>query len=821
LLSLPDCRIPFYTSSGRLVAHVIIAPRSSFLPNNSSGISSIIEIPEADAREYGETRVQLRENERYDYMVKPVSLGSKLKLRSSLSDSRLNFTQGEFDSGTIETRSFCGALLLELVECDTNDSNLIASALIEVRSLKLDYRSEYRGMLRRITDEMVALAIDCRQSTKVGLRSSFEDRNDTGWFQIQLELLREVVDSSEFASSLHRILTFPHERTSNSTESVATDYPIRWGVSEVRQLLSGTARRLLPETHPLRIHTEIRTIAGRVLAVRKSKDMDTPENRFIKHALLEFQAFLTRAEIVFEAKENWGISAELSRRLSARINELLDRSFFREIGVLLVAPLGSPVLQRKSGYREVLRWWLRFRTASEISWQGGEDLFRAGQRNVASLYEYWLFFELLEWYCRACRGGIRPSIEELVDGLNDGSPDLKLKERTHLGPFTGSFSGAGRKLNSRFSYNRRFRPTPDDRGASGSWTRALHPDYTLSFWPDGLSEAEAELQEVLVHIHFDAKYRVDTIEEIFGAEDDDDADEIAEGNYKRQDLLKMHAYRDAIKRSQGAYVLYPGRSVKAARFTGFHEILPGLGAFGISPDENGRAQGIGSLEKFLDEVLAHLSNRTTALERTGYHISEANRIGEKVVQYGDVKLSETDDLHGAGFRAPPPAEHMVLVAWCNNEVQMRLASGPDGLVYVRLGSRRGSLHVHPNLSATRHVLLRAEGGVVNPGLFVLREPGFRVYTRNELRREFEKKGMKGVSDWEGIMEKNDEDHIYAVFRTTLDPIYKSLEWDGNALMDLIEKFESDRRNKLVENAGRTSPYPRTIPLRDLLACQKK
>ena len=39
----------------------------------------------------------------------------------------------------------------------------------------------------------------------------------------------------------------------------------------------------------------------------------------------------------------------------------------------------------------------------------------------------------------------------------------------------------------------------------------------------------------------------------------------------------------------------------------FHEILPGLGAFGVAPDENGVAQGLESLEKFLDEVLSHLA----------------------------------------------------------------------------------------------------------------------------------------------------------------------------------------------------------------------
>jgi len=167
-------------------------------------------------------------------------------------------------------------------------------------------------------------------------------------------------------------------------------------------------------------------------------------------------------------------------------------------------------------------------------------------------------------------------VEELVEGLDEGSPNLRLKKRVELGPFVGAVSMGSRKLNARFSYNKRFGPA-SERAKRGSWTRALHPDYTLSFWPEGFDEVEAEREELLVHIHFDAKYRVENIEGLFGAEDGEDADEEVDGNYKRQDLLKMHAYRDAIKRSQGAYILYPGRAVKPVRFSGFHEILPGRG----------------------------------------------------------------------------------------------------------------------------------------------------------------------------------------------------------------------------------------------------
>jgi len=39
-------------------------------------------------------------------------------------------------------------------------------------------------------------------------------------------------------------------------------------------------------------------------------------------------------------------------------------------------------------------------------------------------------------------------------------------------------------------------------------------------------------------------------------------------------------------------------------------------------------------------------------------------------------------------------------------------------------------------------------------------------------------------------------------------------------MKLIEAFETDARNRLVENIGRTSAHPRILPLRDLLKARR-
>lgn len=132
----------------------------------------------------------------------------------------------------------------------------------------MEYRTEYRGMLRRLADELAGLVADARSSAKTGFRSSFEERTDEGWLQIQLELLRETLDSADFSAALQRILSFPHERLSSVSDSLSTDQPIRWTPSAIRQLVTRNPRRPLPGSHPLQMSPGLNTVAERVLVPR-------------------------------------------------------------------------------------------------------------------------------------------------------------------------------------------------------------------------------------------------------------------------------------------------------------------------------------------------------------------------------------------------------------------------------------------------------------------------------------------------------------------------------------------------------------------------
>ena len=352
----------------------------------------------------------------------------------------------------------------------------------------------------------------------------------------------------------------------------------------------------LPAEHPL-FSPQMKSIPSRLITEIKIDTVDTPENRFVKHALKEFERFC--GFICHYIKKGMKDSSKIpniyneAKELEERFSGYLNHNMFRKISTPDALPLNSPVLQRKTGYREILRVWLMYDLAAKLIWNAlDDDQYHAGKRDVATLYEYWLFFKLLRLIEKLFE--INPvETEKLIKETNDGL-GLQLKAGKET-PIEGRYNQKGRDFKIKFSFNRTFGHSKYPE--KGSWTQQMRPDYTLSIWPAAFKEEEAEVQELIVHVHFDAKYKVDGLKYLISKDnenmsEDDSLQMLNEeknmqkkGTYKRADLLKMHAYKDAIRRTVGAYVLYPG--TEQYRRSGFHEIIPGLGAFPVSPSNNG------------------------------------------------------------------------------------------------------------------------------------------------------------------------------------------------------------------------------------------
>ena len=188
-----------------------------------------------------------------------------------------------------------------------------------------------------------------------------------------------------------------------------------------------------------------------------------------------------------------------------------------------------------------------------------------------------------------------------------------------------------------------------------------------------------------VWVHFDAKYRIDHLEQIFGPLTDDEAalqgkpaDSTAA---KRDDLLKMHAYRDAIQRSAGAYVLYPGAFERESeKFKQYHEILPGLGAFALRPGEFEKPEGYAVLEGFLDDVLTHFASVLSQDRRARYWERES--------------FSESTRVDRGSGWAPdaikPAADTKILLGYVRSQRQLEWIIAQHRY-NLRVGDRRGSV----------------------------------------------------------------------------------------------------------------------------------
>src|SRR5690606_36203050 len=117
---------------------------------------------------------------------------------------------------------------------------------------------------------------------------------------------------------------------------------------------------------------------------------------------------------------------ERGLRETQEVINVLDRvvasSLLRNLGQLSQLPIASQVLQRREGYRDILRFYLQFQMASQLSWPGGEDVFGAGKRDVAKLYEFWVYLHFVKLLSAMC--GRKVDFSALFETTEDG---LQLK----------------------------------------------------------------------------------------------------------------------------------------------------------------------------------------------------------------------------------------------------------------------------------------------------------------------------------------------------------------------------------------------------------
>lgn len=627
--SVPQVSVPLCSASGQAVAtlHIAVLPRRGNVP------VATLWSAESDGNSDGHhADAELLEGMEYRYAWEGVPPSAD----TLIMDPEEIFQPDGLDGRTGRLRPGLATGTIR-VAVRIGESSL-GQLQLEVRSRKLSYRSEYRWMLRDIAERMTELVME--RFAVSDARFELDDTRDAATLYQRFAFLKALFESENFQGALREIIRRPHTAWETVSETVRPRAGMRASSHVLRQLTKAGARSVWTGG-------PLTSVPAYLERQQTEATHDTTPNRFVRFALEQWnQMFgsidrgLAKAKTSAAARGRREIAAVMSQ-----LEEILHQDLFAQVSRLDRFPADDQVLQKREGYRDIFKAYVETEFASRLSWLSAPDDYGAGQRDVATLYEYWAFIQLSQLVADLIgqQFDMSPLVRSGPNGLTVG---LRTGIETVL---SGVVDRLDRRLHVELCFNRTY---SGNAARIGSWTRPMRPDYSLLIRP---ADSESSSFEPIA-LHFDAKYRVDFVSEIFGADEDEGSNapdtptNLERGGALRADLLKMHAYRDAIHRTAGAYVLYPGGDSEAERgqYREYHELLPGLGAFVLRPTEFGNASGAPALRRFIDDVLDHVATRLTKHERSRYWLEAAYGFSPRpeVVQSRLLPPPETDVLIG-------------------------------------------------------------------------------------------------------------------------------------------------------------------------------
>jgi len=423
-----------------------------------------------------------------------------------------------------------GVLVLEFGNA-VGDLDLPHLGRIRLRSGKWG-EAHFESMLADITERSAALPFAAGTETALPYDRSLARLDSVllhAFVYLRHALSRDAPRGHQLLPALRAVVADPHRRFDRARKWTDLASASRVDSRTLHGMLTGAVPLERWEGRP--VPPVAARLGGRlprqVNEPFSPSTVDVPENRFVK-------AFLGQVEAVLSGIESLAMGRPALRaRLCAQVREMrvalhpvTSHSLWADVGAMHRFPAESTVLQRRQGYREVLRHFVRLRHSSRLAdkktWRRQLEV-----KDIATLYELWCFYEVL----RCLEDILGPPAEAGVPAANDLQENLAYDTRV-----------AWRNGVELF-YNHRFSRSKSNRRRS--YSLPMRPDIALWVPDQGY------------HL-LDAKFKVRFIAKV-----DDDLEEESQeaqngGKFKRVDLDKMHAYRDAIPAALSAWVLYPG-----------------------------------------------------------------------------------------------------------------------------------------------------------------------------------------------------------------------------------------------------------------------
>lgn len=442
--------------------------------------------------------------------------------------------------------------------------------LLETYSGKLT-KASWESMLSELTEEAAGLPFTAGIGAVLPFDRSLAARDDLlyhAFVYLRTVLLGEGAAGDALPDALARVVRDPHRQLQRTTRSTPLELAHRMDGGRLLHLAGGQGTlhpaRGTAATVPLATYLRGR-LPESVSQEAAVSSVDTPENRFVLGFLGICAALIQRMRRVTTGRRDLGLAlsgailadCEGMERLLAPYRA---HALWREVGPMAHLPVASPVLQRRPGYQEVYRHYSRLRLAAQVPLLPEQVRMLLEGRDIARMYELWAFFRVAR------------TLRELL-----GPPD-------HAeGPQATEFQvqvGWGLRVAWNSGVELFYNPSFSRSGTTS------HRAYSLSLRPDiGLRQLQG--RNAGWHL-LDAKFRLQ-VDEGTSAPGED----ATEGTfYLREDLHKMHAYRDAIAGARTAWMLYPGErpcffpvegTGEGSSLRSAEKLLEGVGALTLLP----------------------------------------------------------------------------------------------------------------------------------------------------------------------------------------------------------------------------------------------
>lgn len=440
-----------------------------------------------------------------------------------------------FLNGSIDFMNQPGRFDFKFSYTPQSGKEQIAEISFDVVSPKLDIKNDLNIIIQQIRAEYDDIVFRYLTLTS----QQFEEGREANNYIIWLAVFKDIIDG--YLNSVRYILHRPHFRDHHHVEYLKAERIKRWTPK--------LTERFANDCH----EDQERALNNLYRVERQETTEDTRENRFVKYTVERIVDRLKKVIQIIKDYSDDRVSDEETLGLDVYVRQLdkLKRaSFFKNIGRFDGFRQESIVMQQRTGYSQVYRYWLMLQNGLNLI----DGKTSVGVLPIWQLYEVWCFLKMKRLVCR---------ILNLDPHNPEDIPYIHENKSTMLNPFSNSEmedqvlyedkeTGDVIELGYQFKYS---------RWKSGE-REGVH-SYTAEQKPDIVLNVKKKDQDMTLTYLFDAKYRLKL--------ENENGDELSLRDFPEEETLnQMHRYRDAIyygyrshgnlaKEVIGGYILFPGR----------------------------------------------------------------------------------------------------------------------------------------------------------------------------------------------------------------------------------------------------------------------